>query len=76
MPSKGRGGERRCTALVIAHLAEIDRRRAYLALGYSSIFDCSVRRMLGESRAMLRIQVARVCLRFPQILEAHSEGRI
>ncbi len=31
--------ERRYTAALIAHLAEISRRKGYLKLGYKSLFD-------------------------------------
>ncbi len=40
--------ERRHTAALIAHLAEISRRKGHLELGYKSLFDyCVIRLRLG-----------------------------
>ena len=51
--------------------------RAYsIDLGYHSLFDYCVRRFnLSEGSVYRRTQVARVC-RFPQLLEAISQGRL
>ena len=69
--------ENQNVALVIAHLAEISRRKAALEHGYRSLFDYGVRRLgLSEGSVALRIQVANVSRRFPQILSALAEGRI
>ena len=69
--------ENRNVALVIAHLSEISRRKAELEHGYRSLFDYGVRRLgLSEGSVALRIQVANVSRRFPQILSALAEGRI
>ncbi len=52
--------EKQHMAWVIAHLAEISRRKSYLELGHSSLFDYCTRRLgLGEGPAYLRMQVAR-----------------
>ena len=41
--------ERRTTATLIAHLAEISRRKGHLELGYKSLFDYCVRHLkLGD----------------------------
>jgi len=68
-------GEQEATALVIAHLAEFDRRRLYLGLGFSSLFTycCEVLR-LSEPAAYNRIEVARVARSFPAILPMLGEG--
>ena len=69
--------ENRNVARVIAHLAEISRRKAELEHGYRSLFDYGVRRLgLSEGSVALRIQVANVARRFPGILAALAEGRI
>ena len=69
--------ENRNVALVIAHLSEISRRKADLEHGYRSLFDYGVRRLgLSEGSVALRIQVANVSRRFPEILAALAEGRI
>lgn len=69
--------EKRNTALVIAHLAEMSRRKAALERGYKSLFDYAVRRLhLSEGSVALRLQVANVSRRFPQILLALAENRI
>ena len=69
--------ENRNVALVISHLSEISRRKAELEHGYRSLFDYGVRRLgLSEGSVALRIQVANVSRRFPQILSALAEGRV
>src|SRR5437867_9244842 len=69
--------ENRNVALVIAHIAEISRRRGELERGYPNLFEYCVRRLnLGEGSVALRIQVANVARRFPQVLASLVEGRI
>ena len=69
--------EKRNAALVIAHIAEMSRRRGYLERGYKSLFDYCLRRLhLSEGSVALRIQVANVSRRFPQILVALAENRM
>ena len=69
--------EKRNVALVIAHIAEMSRRKAELACGYKNLFDYCVRRLrLSEGSVALRLQVANVSRRFPQILVALAENRI
>src|SRR5215510_4269268 len=71
------GTENRTVAQVIAHLAEIARRKADLERGYASLFEYCVRRLgLSEGSVALRIQVANVARRFPQVLTHLAEGRI
>ena len=58
--------ERGNQAKLIAHLAEIDERKLYAGLGYSSLFDYYVKRLrLSRGTTFLRTQVARLCRRFP-----------
>jgi hypothetical protein len=68
-------GERQATVALIAHLAELDERRLYLAEGCSSLFTyCTQVLHLSEHAAYSRIETARVVRRFPVILERLEEG--
>jgi len=69
--------ERQATALLIAHLAELDARRLHLAEGYSSLFSyCTQVLRLSEHAAYGRIEAARAARRFPLVLEMLSEGSV
>ena len=69
--------ERQATALLIAHLAELDARRLYLAEGYSSLFTyCTEVLRLSEHAAYGRIEAARTARRFPLVLEMLGEGSV
>jgi len=69
--------EKRNIALLIAHIAEMSRRKTYLECGYKNLFDyCVTRLRLSEGSIALRIQVANVSRRFPQILQSLAENRI
>jgi 5-methylcytosine-specific restriction endonuclease McrA len=69
--------EKRNMALVIAHIAEMARRKGHLERGYKNLFEYCTRRLhLSEGSVALRIQVANVCRRFPQILLALAENRM
>ena len=69
--------EKRNVALVIAHIAEMSRRKGQLERGYKSLFEYCTRRLhLSEGSVALRIQVANVSRRFPQILVALAENRM
>ena len=58
-------------ARLIAHLAEVNLRKLHLQLGYRSLFEyCTKRLGLSEGCTALRIQVSRVCVRHPLILDA------
>ncbi len=64
-------------ALVIAHIAEMSRRKGHLERGYQNLFEYCTRRLhLSEGSVALRIQVANVSRRFPQILVALAENRM
>lgn len=66
--------ERHATAQLIAVLAELDRRRLYLALGYTSLFKyCLDALGLSEDATFARIEVARAARRFPCVV-SHLEG--
>jgi len=69
--------EKRHVALMIAHIAEMARRRGHVECGYKNLFEYSTRRLnLSEGSVWLRIQVANVCRRFPQILLALADNRL
>ncbi len=69
--------EKRNVALVIAHIAEISRRKADLECGYKNIFEYCVRRLrLSEGSVALRLQVANISRRFPQLLIALADNHI
>ena len=71
------GRERQATAHLIAHLAEFDERRLYLAAGFPSLFMYCVRVLqLSEPEAYNRIEAARVARRFPMILDKLAEGSL
>lgn len=68
---------RRVEAVLIAHLAEVDERRLYLREACSSMFGYATERLhLSEPEAYLRIHVARVSRRFPQVLAMLEDGRL
>ncbi len=65
------------TAALIAHLAELDARRLYLAEGCSSLFTyCTQVLHLSEHAAYGRIEAARAVRKFPIILEMLAEGSV
>jgi hypothetical protein len=69
--------ERGATALLVAHLAELDTRDVYLRAGYSSLFTyCRDSLALSEHEAYNRIEVARAARRFPVILELLAAGSV
>ena len=69
--------EKRNLALVIAHIAEMSRRKGHLERGYKNLFEYSTRRLnLSEGSVARRIQVANVSRRFSQILVALAENRM
>ena len=68
---------RHATAQLIAHLAEMDARRVYLAEGCSSLFIyCTQVLHLFEHAAYGRIEAARAGRKFPAILEALTSGAL
>src|SRR4030095_8020644 len=69
--------ERAATVRLVAHLAEFDRRRLHLGLGFPSLFVycCEVLR-LADHETSNRIEVARAAQRFPAILEMLGAGQV
>jgi hypothetical protein len=69
--------ERDMTGRLVAHLAEIDRRRLHLAAGHPSLFAyCTEALRLAEHAAYRRIEAARTARRFPLILDMLAEGSL
>ena len=69
--------EREYTHRVILHLAELENRRLFAELGYTSLYDY-VTRGLGYSNASAqrRIVVARVIAAFPEVYECLETGKL
>jgi hypothetical protein len=65
------------TAEMVAHLAELEKRRTYLAEGYGSLFDyCYLALRLSEHAAYNRMVAARAVRRFPSILTGLADGSL
>src|SRR6266571_8647509 len=69
--------DRATTAVLLAHLAEVDERRLYLPAAYPSMYAYCVHELrLSEDAAYKRIQAARIARQFPVIFEAVADGRL
>ena len=69
--------ERHATAQLVAHLAELDARRLYLGEGKSSLFTyCRDVLGLSEDAAYNRVEAARACRLFPQVLAQLADGSL
>jgi len=69
--------EKENTARLIAHIAEIGKRKYHLKLGYKNLFEYCVKRLnLSEGAVSRRIHVSSVCRLYPQILDALFSGRL
>jgi 5-methylcytosine-specific restriction endonuclease McrA len=65
------------TAELIAHLAEIDRRKLYRPAGYPAMYLYCVHEFhMSEGVAYRRVRAARVVRRFPSVLDAIADGRL
>ncbi len=71
------GEERRCLVDFLWHLAEMDRRHGFVALGYGSTFAwCTEALKLPAGSAWRRTTSARLLLRFPIIDTYLRDGRL
>ncbi len=62
---------------VVAHVGEVELRRLYAQEACSSMFEyCRRILCLRENEAYLRITVARVARRYPDVLEMLRDGRL
>ena len=69
--------DRATTALLIAHLGEVDARRLYAPAGYPSMFEWCVGELhFSEDVAYKRIQVARAARQFPTVHDMLADGRL
>ncbi len=69
--------ERSLLVELLSLLAELDRRRTVLALGYSSLFSfCTDRLRLTKASAFRRTTAARLLARFPVVAEYLADGRL
>jgi len=70
--------EREASVELVAHLAALDSRSAvYAAEGCASLFSyCTEVLRLSEDAACNRIETARACRRFPQLLERLASGAL
>src|SRR5215212_11630380 len=70
------GRERHASAELVAHLAVLYKRPSvYAAEGYGSLFAyCTEALGLSEDAACNRIDVAKACARFPDILDLLASG--
>jgi hypothetical protein len=69
--------ERAATAGLIAAIGEVDTRRLYLDLGYSSLFVfCTERLHLSEHAAYGRITAARAARTFPSVMTLLEDGSL
>ena len=71
------GREHKTTLEVVLHLGEVERRRLYLKLAYSSMFEYCVEH-LGYSRSAAgrRLQIARCARRHPELVRMLRRGEI
>ena len=69
--------DRATTALLIAHLGEVDARRLYAPAGYPSMFEWCVGELhFSEDAAYRRIRAARLARQFPDIYDRLADGRL
>lgn len=69
--------ERRATAALVAHLAEIDDRKLFLGEACASMFVYCTRMLhLSEHAAYNRIEAARAARRFPAVLVGLEQGLV
>ena len=71
------GRDRLATADLLAHMAEFDARRLYLAAGYPSMHMYCVHELrMSEDSAFKRWQAARAAREHPAIFDAITSGRL
>src|SRR5215216_371922 len=69
--------DRAGTAMLLAHIAEVDARRLYAPAGHPSMFAyCVDARHLSEDAAYRRIRAARAARQFPALFTAIEDGRL
>jgi 5-methylcytosine-specific restriction endonuclease McrA len=69
--------ERGSTAVVLAHIAEVDARQLYVPAGYPSMYLYCVEHLhMSEDEAFRRIRAARTAREFPAVFAAVAVGRL
>jgi len=69
--------ERASTAVILAHIAEVDLRRLYLPAAYNSMYAYCVGALrLSEGAAFRRVQSARAARRCPRLFDEVASGRL
>ena len=69
--------DRATTALLLAHLSEVDARRLYAPAGFPSMFAWCVEELhLSEETACKRIRAARAARQFPAVYSLLADGRL
>jgi hypothetical protein len=70
-------GARATNAVLVTHLAEIERRQLHLAAGFPSLFAyCTAVLRLSEYEAYSRIEAARAARSFPRVREMLGDGSL
>lgn len=69
--------EKAATLVLLTHLAEVDKRRAYAVDAYSSLFDYVVRGLgYAEGQAAERVSAVRLMLEVPEVRTHIEEGKL
>jgi hypothetical protein len=69
--------ERSTTALLVAHLAEVDARRLNAPAGYPSLFNYCVEELhFSEESACRRIRAARVAREYPAVFDSDGDAQV
>ena len=69
--------ERKVMALVIEHIAEVQRRKLFLTLGYDSLYHYLTKELhYSEGSAYRRMQAARALLQVPEIKSSLENGSL
>jgi hypothetical protein len=69
--------EREMTILVLHHLKEVERRRLFASLGYSSLFDYTTRELgYCAASACRRIDAMRLLKEMPELEEKIQDGKL
>ena len=71
------GAEREATVELLAHLVELEGRKAYVAEGYGSLFGyCTGALRLSEHVAYNCLEATRTARKFPEVLDLLATGAV
>lgn len=69
--------ERQITVELLRHLREVERRQLYLEIGYSSLYEFTLKELkLSEGSAYRRIQAMRLMIDVPSAAKQMEEGSL